>query len=406
MMAADTAALAVNEVGLDLYRKLAGDEASLCLSPYSIQSALVMAFAGADGETRAEMAKVLHFSGNDDTIHDAFASLRDALELAVTRSVERAKESEKRGGPSEPIRLQIANRLFGQKGQPFRTSFLDLLKNRYGAPLEQVDFARDSSGAARQINSWVEDQTRRRIRDLIPPDALDAQTRLVLANAIYLKAPWATEFSPAMTKPEPFHVRGREKSDVPMMIRHDKLGYLKGEGFTAVTLAYSGGDLHFLILVPDEVDGLRELEARLTAARLAECANLGQRDVILHLPKFKLEPPTLPLGTELQALGMRSAFDDPPSSANFDRIAPRRAGDYLYISDVFHKTFIAVDEHGTEAAAATAVAMATRAAPGKPLEPVEVKVDRPFVFAIQHGPSAACLFLGRVTEPAFRADSR
>jgi serpin B len=132
---------------------------------------------------------------------------------------------------------------------------------------------------------------------------------------------------------------------------------------------------------------------------LAECANLNPRDVILHLPKFKVEPPTVSLGKELQALGMNTAFDLPKGSANFDRLAPRRANDYLFISDVFHKSFIAVDEKGTEAAASATVTMALSAVRVEPSKPVEMKVDRPFVFAIQHAPSGACLFLGRVTDP-------
>ena len=132
---------------------------------------------------------------------------------------------------------------------------------------------------------------------------------------------------------------------------------------------------------------------------LAGCAKLETQDVILHLPKFKFEPPTLNLGATLQGLGMQTAFDHPRGSANFDRLAPRKPDDYLYISAVFHKTFIAVDEEGTEAAAATAVAMAVGAVAGQKPEPVEVKIDRPFFYAIQHVPSGACLFIGRVTDP-------
>src|SRR4029434_8591283 len=126
---------------------------------------------------------------------------------------------------------------------------------------------------------------------------------------------------------------------------------------------------------------------------------MNDADVFLHLPKFKFEPPTIQLAKQLQALGMKTAFDIPPGSANFDRIAPRRPNDYLAISDVFHKTFIAVDEHGTEAAAATAVVMRELTALREMTEPIEVKADRPFVYAIQHVPSGACLFIGRVTDP-------
>jgi serpin B len=225
-------------------------------------------------------------------------------------------------------------------------------------------------------------------------------TRLVLANALYLKAPWADPFSEKTTQPEPFHVRGGAPVDLPMMRKTARFGYAKHEGFTAVSLPYAGDDLRFLVLLPDEVNGLRALESKLTAHLLAECAKLEKQDVEVHLPKFKLEPPTIALAEKLQALGMKSAFDIPQGSANFDKMAPRKPNDYLYISNVFHKTFIAVDEKGTEAAAATAVVMmrATGIARPKP-PPIEVKVDRPFVYAVQHVPSGVCLFLGRVTDP-------
>ncbi|MEP7015800.1 MAG: serpin family protein, partial [Verrucomicrobiota bacterium] len=255
-------------------------------------------------------------------------------------------------------------------------------------------------GARQHINKWVASQTRDRIRDLIPPNGVTATTRLVLANAIYLKAPWASEFSDASTKPEPFHVRGGAVVDVPTMSHVARLGYAKRDGFTAVALSYSGRELQFLVLLPDEPKGLRTLEKKLNADLLAKCARLEERDVELHLPKFKFEPPTIALAQNLKTLGMKSAFDQPPGSANFDRIAPRKPNDYLAISEVFHKTFIAVDEKGTEAAAATAVAMmAMSARRTPPPPPVEVKIDRPFVYAIQHVPSGACLFIGRVTDP-------
>jgi serpin B len=184
-----------------------------------------------------------------------------------------------------------------------------------------------------------------------------------------------------------------------MRQRGRQFGYAKRDGFTAVSLPYVGNELQLLVLVPDEVTGLSALEKKLTAGMLKQNAKLDAREVDLTMPKFKFEPPTFVLGETLQALGMKSAFDRPPRSANFDRMAPRKPDDYLYISQVFHKTFIAVDEKGTEAAAATAVAMMARAAHVKPAEPIVVKVDRPFIYAVQHGPSGACLFLGRVTDP-------
>jgi serpin B len=287
--------------------------------------------------------------------------------------------------------------LFAQAGYEFRPEFFKRVKASYGAAPEILDFKGKASAATKRINDWVAQQTHDRIRDLIP-QPLEEATRLVLTNAIYLKAPWASEFAAGATRPEPFHVRGGA-IEVPMMQMSTHLRYAKRDGFSAVALPYSGGDLQFVVLIPDAIDGLRGLEEKLTADLLADCAKLKESEVLLHLPKFKFEPPTIQLAKQLQALGMKTAFDIPPGSANFDRMAPRRPNDYLAISDVFHKTFIAVDEHGTEATAATAVAMRELTALREMMEPIEVKADRPFVYAIQHVPSGACLFIGRVTDP-------
>jgi serpin B len=396
----DLAAKATNELGVDLHRQLAIADENLCISPYSIDSALAMTFAGADGETRSEMARVLHFPNGGD-VPASFSALQQSLEQMSAKTEELVKDSKKFGGPSEPITLNIANRLFAQKGYHFRDAFLSLVKQNFGGAFEPLDFVADPAAATQRINKWVADQTRDRIRDLIPRDALDKTTRLVLANALYLKAPWASEFSQNATQPQPFFVRGGGPVDVPMMRKTDKnFGYARREGFTVVGLPYAGNELQFLVLLPDEINGLRGLESKLSGNVLASCAKLQKRDVDLYLPKFKLGPPTITLAKQFEALGMKTAFDQPKGSANFDKIAPRTPDDYLYISQIFHKTFIAVDEKGTEAAAATAVAMmAGSALRSPPPPPIEVKVDRPFVYAIQHVPSGVCLFLGRVTDP-------
>jgi serpin B len=396
----DLATKATNELAIDLHRQLATGGDNLCVSPYSIETALAMTFAGADGETRSEMARVLHLS-NDPNVFASFSSLQQSLQEMSARTAELAKQSKKFGGQSEPIMLNIANRLFAQKGYNFRENFLSLVKQDFGGAFESIDFTADPAAATQHINKWVAEQTRDRIRDLIPGGALDETTRLVLANALYLKAPWADPFTENATQPEPFRIRGGSPVDVPTMRKTDKhFGYAKRDGFTAVALPYVGNELQFLVLIPDNVAGLRLVESKLTAGVLAECAKLQTRDVDLHLPKFKIEPPTITLAEKLEALGMKTAFDHPKGSANFDRMAPRKPDDYLYISQVFHKTFIAVDEKGTEAAAATAVAMmAGTALRSPPPPPIEVRVDRPFVYAIQHVPSGVCLFLGRVTDP-------
>ena len=393
------AAEAVNTLGLDLLAKGSDGKANALLSPYSIQAALAMTFAGAAGDTREEMARVLHYAGDEGQLHTSFSALQKALADVAKKTAERAENAKKYGGPTESVTLTVANRLFGQQGYEFRQPFLALTRDTYGAPFQPMDFVRNASAARLEINTWVEDQTRQRIRDLIPADGIDRETRLVLVNAIYLKAPWAQEFSTNTTKARPFNINGGAVM-APTMERQDRFGYAERDDYRVVTVPYSGGDVQFLILLPNAVDGLAKLEAKLTPRELASAATSAATDVKLQLPKFRLEPPLLRLSKTLETLGMKSAFDKPEGSANFDRIAPRKADDYLKISEVFHKTFLELDEKGTEAAAATAVVMMrVTSIVGEKPKPIEVRVDRPFLFAIQHRPSGACLFLGRITNP-------
>ena len=393
---------AINQLGLDLVRaQSAGSvDTNLLLSPYSIESALTMAWAGADGRTREEMRRVLHLAGGDTAVVDGLAALTRQLAEVQAASRRRAEAARRHGSPGTPVELNVANRLFAQSGFALRPAFTGLLRDRFGAPLEELDFARAAEPARVAINQWVAKETRDRIRDIVPQGALNADTRAVLANAIYLKAPWKDPFTAEATTNGPFWVRGATAADVPMMQQLQGYRYEKHGGFTALALPYDGGELQFLILLPDQRDGLAQLENDVTPELLAGCAKMPWRGVILHLPRFKLEPPSTPLGTLLRGLGMTTAFDQPPGSANFDRMAPHRADAYLYLSEVFHQTWLALDEHGTEAAAATVAVIALSAArPGNVLSPVEVRVDHPFVFAIQHVASGTCLFLGRVNDP-------
>jgi len=395
---------AINALGLDLYRVQPGD-GNLLLSPYSIQAALAMTYAGAAGDTRAEMQHVLHYPADDTALHGGFAEL--AKELAqLQQDSAQAVTAEAQGEgrhPSTPVELHVANRLFVQKDYPLRAPFLALVKVNYGAEPEPLDFIHDAEQARSTINGWVEEQTKNKIRDLIPPGGVSNKTRLTLANAIYLHAGWSEPFDKDWTKPAEFFVHGTESVTVPTMsnVEHD-YGYLHRDGFTAVSLRYVGDGIQFLILLPDAHDGLAALEHKLTPALLAECAALPPSFVDLYLPKFKLEPPSMALGGQLQQLGLKTAFDQPKRSANFDRMAPRKPDDYLAISGVFHKAFLSLDEEGTEAAAATVVVMMEAAGAmmdeNRP-QPIEVHVDHPFIFAIQHVPSGECLFLGRVTDP-------
>jgi len=397
--ASSTAAAAVNAIGVDLLDVISPADANALLSPYSIESALAMTWTGADGQTREEMSRVLHLHGEDTEIAGAFAALQAQLDSMVQNSVRDSERMAKYGRTNDAMVLDAANRLFGEKDYDFRPPFLNLLKTTFNAPFQPMDFVHDYTGARKTINDWVADKTRNRIQDLVPEGALAASTRLVLVNALYLKTPWADPFSESATQPLPFHVRGGDPAEVPTMAIQKNFGYVKTNGMTVVSVPYKGNELQFLILLPDDTNGLAKLEAGLTAEKLADWANLPNQSVKLFLPKFKMQPPTLELGNALKKLGMSSAFDVPPGSANFDRMAVRKPNDYLAISDVLHKTFIAVDEKGTEAAAATAVVMLGRSAVMRPVQPVEVRVDHPFLFAIQHRASGACLFLGHVADP-------
>ena len=399
------AASATNQVGLDLYRQLAGKQpgGNLVISPYSIESGLALADAGADGATRAEMARALHFPEDDAELQLAFAVLRTALDQVASQSARVAALLPRRGDRVDAIEWHAANRLYGQSGYAFREAFLSLMRDGWAAPFEPLDFRTGAEAARGTINAWVEDQTRNKIRDLIPRGGLTPDTRLVLVNALYLKAPWQSPFKKSLTTPQPFHVAGGAPRDTPTMQQTGRFGYAMENGLAVVALSYLDDGLQFLILLPDEGRSVDAVPARLTADDFARWAKLGEyprrQSVSLHLPKFRIEGATVPLGRALRTLGVRSAFDEPPGSANFERIAPRKPDGYLAISEVFHQTFIALDEDGTEAAAATATTMFTLAAHASPPKSIEVLVDRPFLFAIQHRASGTCLFLGRITDP-------
>jgi serpin B len=411
------AAESINALGIDLLRTINKSESYILLSPYSIQCALAMAYAGAEGETKTEMARVLHYPPDDAEIHGSFAALRTRLAAICRQSAAAAERfnrrmkqgrDQERGrnaewpeafeirGEADPTALSVANWLFLQTGFEVREPFVSLLKSDHGVLIESLDFGLDPAGKAHYINAWIEEQTRKRIQNLIPPGALDSLTRIVLANAIYLKAPWSKPFNKAATVEMPFRLQSGETIMVPTMTARLGVGFSKREGFVVLALPYDSGDLQFIILMPDSIQGLTELTKKLNPKLLEECSTLAGREVILHMPKFRIDPPVMQLGKDLQALGLKSPFDIPHGSANFEAIAPRRKDDYLAISEVFHKTFLDIDEEGTEATAATALGFVEM---GISEMPAELFIDRPFFFAIQHRISGACLFMGKLVDP-------
>ncbi|MBI2518424.1 MAG: serpin family protein [Opitutae bacterium] len=399
-----TIAPAINALGLDLYRQhiKTAEGKNVLLSPYSVASALAMTYAGAAGETKAEMQRVLRFPADQARNAEEFRLLMAAMQRIEgnSRTMKEMADRHGRGEGVEIIELHTANRLFAQRGYALRPAFLQTVADNFGAGVGEVDYRRATESVRREINSWVSEQTHERIPELIPEGKLRADARLTLVNALYLKAPWKDPFEAESTKPLPFHLAKGDSVDIPTMHQLTGYRYAHRKGCTIVGLPYGMGDLQLVLFVPDQIDGLTKLERTLTVADLEATARMDFRAVSLFLPKFKISPGTMTLSSVLQALGLKTAFDQPRGSANFDGMAPRKPDDYLAIDEVVHQTWLALDEKGTEAAAATAVVMLSGfAASERPKPPVEVRADRPFLFAIQHIESGACLFLGRVTDP-------
>ncbi len=372
-----------NAFGFDLYKRVAAkQEGNVVISPASITTALAMTWGGAKAATATEMKQTMHLRQSPEVVMDTSGKLTAVLT-----------------DPSRPVTFRIANRLFGEKTYEFDAGYMSLTERAYGAPLERVDFKSAPDPARLLINGWVEKQTESRIKDLIPATGVDRETRLVLVNAIYFLGDWAEPFEKGATRPAPFSLSVKETKDVPTMGRTGSYRIVSSDGLSALELPYAGGDLSMLVLLPDAVDGLAAMEASMTETKLAAIVGgLQPERVRVSLPKFTIDPAaSLRLRDDLVGLGMRSAFDR--DSADFTGIAnPPNKADRLFISQVFHKGFIRVDEKGTEAAAATAVSMAR--AGGKPAEPRHFKADHPFAFVIRDNASGLVLFMGRVVNPA------
>ncbi len=368
----------------DLYQAVRASDGNLVYSPFSISLAFAMTYAGARGETASQMSDVLNYTLPEDQFHPAF----NALDLDLANRPEQAAGVDE----DERFELSIANALWGQEDWPFLPEFLDLLAANYGAGMRLVDFENATESARRQINDWVSDQTKKRIKDIIPPGLLDPSTRLVLANAIYFKATWEHEFDPNETSDEPFYLLNGETVSVEMMGMEtgETYAYAAGDGWQAIALPYKGGLTDMVIIVPD-AGNFEAFESTLTAERYNEIlAALEPQEVLLSMPKFTFET-QYGLSDTLIQMGMSDAFD--PALADFSGMDGQRI---LYIGDALHKAFIAVDEKGTEAAAATIIIMMAGAMMP---EGVVLTIDRPFFFAIRDVPTGTVLFMGRVVDP-------
>lgn len=364
---------------LDLYRQLRTQEGNLFFSPYSISTGLAMAFAAARENTEKQMARTLHFTLDQERLHPAFSELRAMLE-----NIQQAGN----------VRLSQANSLWPQAGHPFLPEYLSLIERHYGVSITAVDYASETARQAtcKTINAWVEGKTEGRISNLISEGNLDELTRLVLTNAIYFNGRWKNEFKPNRSKDALFFLSARKCVEVTMMDQTEHFKYAETDSVQIVELPYRGGEVSMLVLLPRQIEGLAALEASFSAARLTAWRSaLREQRVSVMLPKFAMTF-GIRLSETLKRMGMEEAFTWP--GANFAGFE----GDpkWFYIGEVIHKAYVAVDERGTEAAAATAAVMMLGGMP--PPCPV-FRADHPFLFVIQENRTGSILFMGRATDP-------
>ncbi len=266
---------------------------NLFFSPFSIRTALAMAYAGARGETAAQMAGALRVGSSGETLHETFGQIIQRLNATASGKYEMA----------------VASSLWGQEGALPESGFLDLAARYYGGGMNVADFRRDAEAARLKINQWVDEKTRRKIRELIPSGGLDADTRLILVNAIYFKGLWMLPFRKANTLEQPFYAQRGRTVKAQLMFQQPAVRYVKAHGFQAVDLEYQGGDLSLLVLLPNKKYGLQDIEARLSTRMLHDCvARMVLHEVRLFLPRFRVTL-AVELGQQLRALGMPLAFD-------------------------------------------------------------------------------------------------
>jgi serpin B len=378
--AADTAPLVAGntQFALDLYARLKSGDGNLFFSPYSISTCLAMTWAGARGNTASQMAGALHLQGSPALVHSQFADLQKQLNAVQAK---------------KKVALNIANGLWAQKDHPFLPAFFKIATDDYASQIRQADFHTAAEATRLEINNWVSAKTADRIQDLIPPGAVDGDTRLVLVNAIYFKGRWDTPFKKSKTRPAPFKTESGRSVTEPFMHETEWFGYAETNGLQLLELTYAGGDLSMVVLLPAETSSFKEFEDSLTAKNLDLWLRQSRGSKVeVFLPKFRLTE-EFSLGDTLAAMGITEAFT---SNADFSGMD---GGRDLFISAVIHKAFVEVNEEGTEAAAATgavAVASAVR------IEPMDVPVfraDHPFVFLIRDTHSGSILFLGRFAGP-------
>ena len=363
-----------NEFTFSLYEEINNEATNIFFAPYSISSALAMTYNGAREETKKEMADVMNFNKNEEILSKKFSTLNSHI-TSLT---------------SKKIQLDIANSIWGQQDYGFEKRFLVLNNKYYGAGVKEVNFKENYKSIRKDINKWVEAKTQEKIKDLIKSNMLDPMTRMVLVNAIYFNGKWKFPFKAEDTYEDVFYIYSECKTKVDFMERQVSLKYYEDDLAQVVEIPYAGKSLSMMVILPKEKYGMEQLEDQLGENLYHSYQkSMTTKKVKLTLPKFKITD-DFELNKPLKNLGMKSAFS---KNADFSGMTGQKD---LYISNVVHKSFIEVNEEGTEAAAATGVVMRKTSVN---MEKKEFKADHPFVFFIKDNKHDTILFMGRIMNP-------
>lgn len=371
-----------NAFALRLYSSVQQQPGNIIFSPYSISSALAMVYAGASGETEKQMKQALGFTLDQSDLHSAFASLNKSL-TTFTSDI------------SSELNLKIANSLWLERGLNLLPEFSTIISKQYLGAIQRTNFKEPETSRA-EINRWVKEHTNGKITDLLTSSSISQNTQMVLASAIYFKARWEALFDPKFTHVAPFFPNPNQTLTVSMLEKAASYRYLDGDGFSMVEIPYFAGhgsskQFLFLMILPHEKGALKAVEKKITTQKILEWqAAMSLESVRVILPKFSMSE-GVELNHILESMGMPIAFS---KQADFSKMTTDKS---LQIGDVSHKAYIAVDEYGTEAAAATSVSMQVTSIQHK--KPIEFRADHPFIFIILDKDTKAILFLGRVVKP-------
>jgi serpin B len=372
----EAAAKSMNAFALDLYGQIRKPDGNLVFSPYSVSMALAMAYAGARGNTEAQIAKAMHLNLPQQKTPEAFAAVNAQILAA---------------GKEKAVEINVANALWAEKSYPFLKEYLDTVRANYQGEVRNMDFMHEPEPSRNTINKWVEEQTKGKITGLLGPGTIAPDTRLVLTNAIYFNGEWQSPFQNEATKEDSFYLLDGAKIKVPLMRQTTFFGYTEEAGLQMLEMSYNGGGLSMVVLLPSKEKRFEDFEQSITPEKLNQwILNLKTQKVLVFLPRFKMTS-EFQLREPLTRLGMTDGFSQ--ANADFSGMTGNKD---LFISEGIHKAFVETNEEGTEAAAATGMILKSGMPPPVPI----FLADHPFLFLIRHKPSNCILFLGRVINPA------